>query len=409
MKHFAIYLSNNDNKNLLLENILNGKFLLNGNDLSITNTAVFSAITVDKLIDEEFRHDKKIVTTANNVSLSTMSSGEQRQAVLQYLLAQHPSHVILDDVFANFDAHSRHAIELQLSQLVNSVCFIQFFYRTVDLLPCMTHVVLVQHGQPIEIVRKDAFVLNHATQTVKEPDFILPHMLFADSQLTNPIVKLANIRVSYNGKQVINDLNWTIRKGEFWQLAGENGSGKSTLLSMICGDNPKAYGQDVYLFGYKRGSGESIWDIKRHIGYFAPDLLQQFTRPESTENMIISGFNDSIGLYKEPTDLQRKIARMWMQQLGENFNKRNFRELTSGQQRMVMVARALVKQPPLLILDEPTVELDDENTALFLSMIHAIAATKRTAIVYVSHRYESNLKPSHILTLVPDVIGYKAV
>ena len=111
------------------------------------------------------------------------------------------------------------------------------------------------------------------------------------------LVELHSVSVKYGNKQVLSDINWTIRKGEFWQLTGPNGAGKSTLISMITGDNPKAYGQNMILFGRRKGSGETIWDIKRQIGYFTPIMIQQFSRSESVENMIISGLNDSVGLY----------------------------------------------------------------------------------------------------------------
>ena len=220
------------------------------------------------------------------------------------------------------------------------------------------------------------------------------------------LVELHSVSVKYGDKQVLSDINWTIHKGEFWQLTGPNGAGKSTLISMITGDNPKAYGQNMILFGRKKGSGETIWDIKRQIGYFTPTMIQQFTRTETVENMIISGLNDSVGLYTVPSDLQKDIAKSWLQMLGPSFRNKNFQQLSLGQQRMVMVARAMVKHPPLLILDEPTIELDDENSRLFIDMVKAIAAEKQMAIVYVSHRAEEDLQPDKVFELVNAENGF---
>jgi molybdate transport system ATP-binding protein len=169
---------------------------------------------------------------------------------------------------------------------------------------------------------------------------------------------------------------------------------------MITGDNPKAYGQDLTLFGRKKGSGETVWEIKKQIGYFTPTMTAQYSRNDTVENMLISGLIDSVGLYIVPTDLQKRTAHAWMQLLGHSFQHKRFDQLSFGQQRILMVTRAMIKHPPLLILDEPTVGLDDENTALFVSMINAIALHRKLAIIYVSHRMEPNLTPDKIFELI---------
>ncbi len=230
---------------------------------------------------------------------------------------------------------------------------------------------------------------------------ILPNEYDENHFELNPLIKLNAISVQYNEKKVLNKVNWTINSGEFWQLVGPNGCGKSTLISIICGDNPQGYGQDLILFGKKKGSGESIWDIKRQIGYFTRAMIAQFKHVDTVENMIVSGLFDTIGLYTKPSEMQYDIAKSWIEMMGVGFRNKTFPHLSVGQQRMVMVARAMVKHPPLLILDEPTIELDDENSILFIEMINAIVKEKKTAILYVSHRDEPNLKPDKIFELFP--------
>ena len=218
--------------------------------------------------------------------------------------------------------------------------------------------------------------------------------------MADTLLKVDNINVYYGNIHAVKDVSFEVNEGEIVTLIGANGAGKSTLISMITGDNPKAYGQNMILFGRRKGSGETIWDIKRQIGYFTPIMIQQFSRSESVENMIISGLNDSVGLYTVPSDLQKDIAKSWLQMLGPSFRNKNFQQLSLGQQRMVMVARAMVKHPPLLILDEPTIELDDENSRLFIDMVKAIAAEKQMAIMYVSHRAEEDLQPDKVFELI---------
>jgi molybdate transport system ATP-binding protein len=200
---------------------------------------------------------------------------------------------------------------------------------------------------------------------------------------------------------VLQQINWTIRPGEFWQLKGANGSGKTTLLTMINGDNVKGYGQELYLFGRKKGSGETVWEIKEKIGYLTPSMTDLFVTQHTREEMILSGFKDSIGLYTQPTDLERRTAFDWLQWLGlAHKAKQLFRLLSSGEQRMALIARAMVKHPPLLLLDEPLMGLDEANAQKVIALINRLAAESRSALVYVSHQQEPGLQPQQVLELL---------
>ena len=175
---------------------------------------------------------------------------------------------------------------------------------------------------------------------------------------------------------------------------------------MIIGDSSKGYGQQLYLFGKKKGTGETVWDIKKHIGYFTSSIAGEFPRMDSVERMLLSGFVDSIGLYSLPSDQQIKLAGQWLLLLElYEVRKQPFRLLSLAQQRMVLIARAMVKHPPLLILDEPTAGLDDESALLFVSLINKISAETSTAIIYVSHRQETGLLPGKIFELLPTKLG----
>jgi len=402
----GLYLSNSSNKNRILEQILANRYLREIIDLSSMQGVLFSTITINRFIEEELRHDKFLISTNENSSLSSMSSGQQKKALLMYLIGQKPEYMVLDDVYSNIDKETQQSITSTLTQLAGSTLLIQVFFRRSDLLPSISRVFTVDGNNQI-VAQQDAvsFRSNEQVQRVTPPQFKLPSGYDEEHTDINPLVQLNHVTVKYLEKQVVNNINWTIQQGEFWQLKGPNGSGKSTILSLITGDNPKGYGQDMILFGKKKGSGESIWDIKRQIGYFTPSMILQFTRDDSVENMIISGLMDSVGLYVKPSDLQKDIAKSWIDMLGPYYRNKSFQSLSIGQQRMVMVARAMVKHPPLLILDEPTVELDDENSLLFIDMVNAIASGKKIAIVYVSHRDEPDLKPDKVFELVPGTEG----
>lgn len=217
---------------------------------------------------------------------------------------------------------------------------------------------------------------------------------------------MRDVRVQFSGKIVLTGINWEINPGDFWELRGPNGSGKTTLISLITGDSPKAYGQDLHLFGRAKGSGESVWDIKEHIGYFTPAMMDRFRGYHSLENMLISGLTDSIGLYIQPTENQQALARQWLELLGiEQSASDLLRNQSYGTQRLIFCARAMIKHPPLLILDEPTAGLDDHAAQLVTQLIVKMARESDTAIVFVSHREEPGLQADKLLELLPGPTG----
>jgi len=406
----GLYLSNSSNKKLIIEQLMSNLFLKGIVDLSSMSGSLHSTITINRFIEEELRHDRFLITTDENSSLSSMSSGQQKKALLLYLIARKPQYLVLDDVYSHIDKETQQSITAILGQLSETTLLLQIFFRKHDMLPCIGKVISVDENNTI-IDDQDAetFQANDQAPELNLNRFRLPNEYNELHTDINPLVQLNSISTKYLDKKVLDNLSWTIQKGEFWQLTGPNGSGKSTLLSLITGDNPRGYGQDMILFGKKKGTGESIWDIKRQIGYFTPSMIQQFTRDDSVENMIISGLMDSVGLYCNPTDIQKNIAKSWMEILGPSYKKKSFQNLSIGQQRMVMVARAIVKHPPLLILDEPTIELDDENSRIFIEMINILASEKKIAIIYVSHRDEPDLRPDKIFELIPTENGHTGV
>ncbi|WP_242087265.1 ATP-binding cassette domain-containing protein [Aestuariivivens sediminis] len=322
--------------------------------------------------------------------------------MLNYIISRKPEYIIVDNVFGNLDIEARKEVTSRLTALSVKTLIIQILNREEDILPFIDSVYRLKENDLIE------FNLKFNKKVTQKKLFVedLPKPYQRISEMVNPIVKFTNVSIDYRDRPILNLINWEIKKGEFWQLIGPNGSGKSTILSMIYGDNPKAYGQDIVLFGVKKGSGESVWEVKQKIGYFSSEMLRSFTRLDSVGNMIVSGFFDTIGLYKKPTNEQVKIARHWLQVLNMfDFRKSDFLSLSRGHQSLVMIARAMIKHPPLLILDEPTNGLDDNDVKLFTALINKIALETETAILYVSHRKEKGLNPSFVYRLTPNPTG----
>jgi molybdate transport system ATP-binding protein len=208
------------------------------------------------------------------------------------------------------------------------------------------------------------------------------------------LVRLRNVTVRYGNSVILRDIDWTIRAGESWALLGPNGSGKTTLLSLILGDNPQVYTNDVVVFGRQRGSGESVWDIKRHIGWVSPELHLHFNDAATCLEVVASGFFDTVGLFQPLSARQRAAARSWLArfQLLE-FAERPLFSLSAGLQRMVLLARALVKKPRLLILDEPCQGLDSAHRNLFVQAVDALIQAETATVAYVTHR-QDEIPPS---------------
>ncbi|WP_228530339.1 ABC transporter ATP-binding protein [Tamlana sp. I1] len=398
MKHIALYISNKDDKHQLIDKILNGELIESLADLK---AMLFSEITLNKFIQEEMRHGHFDVETSTKNSLQFSSEGERKKALLNHIIAQNPECIIVDNVFDSLDAASQVAIVKAFSYLSEMVSIVQISTRKRDILPFISEIYQIQNKQFVKV--------EDLQKTSKKKVFInaLPKPEHLVEARFDSLVKFNHVKIHYGDRAILNEICWEIKPGEFWQLMGPNGSGKSTLITLITGDNPKAYGQNIVLFGMQKGQGESVWEIKNNIGHFSAEVLRGFRRLDSVEKMLLSGFYDSIGLYKFPTERQRFIAHDWLRMLGLfEVKDKDFLSLSIGHQRLVLIARAMVKHPPLLILDEPTNGLDDSDAEIFSELVNKIASESKTAILYVSHRKEEGLlNPDYVFKLTPHKTG----
>ncbi len=407
MNHYAIFLSNGSDKNLLIEQILSKNLsgiLVNFNKIE---GVLFSKISITAILEEEDRHGFTEVTKSLNRSLKSMSSGEQKRVFLHYLLAQKFDFMILDNPFDNLDIATRESLKTMFCEASKKTIIIQLVHRERDLLPFIESILTLENKHNFILQPdKQAFLQQYHASQKNHFTGKIPPTLRMYENVQQELIKFQNVKVNYNEKPILQDITWTIRKGEFWHLTGPNGSGKTTILSMITGDNPKGYGQNLTLFGLKKGSGESIWTIKENIGYVTPSMVDLFSTRHTLAQMLISGFHDSIGLYIYPTDSQIDTANSWLKLIGmEEFTDKLFCLLSAGQQRMALVVRAMIKHPPLLILDEPIAGLDDFHSLLVVSLINKIADESNTAILYVSHQEEEGLFPKQIFELIPTENG----
>jgi len=366
-----------------------------------------TGLTVAEVIQAELKQPDRCTQLARQFGIDTLlsrrfkylSTGETRKALLCQALMSQPDLLILDEPFDGLDVASRASLTDTLHSLqqpgftlvlvLNRFDDIPDFISQVGILAECT----LTHSGPRQAILAEALVaqLAHSEQlegmALPEADTPDQHSLLADDA---PRVILRNGTVSYHDRPILAGLNWQVNAGEHWQIMGPNGAGKSTLLSLVTGDHPQGYSNDLTLFGRRRGSGETIWDIKQHIGYVSSSLHLDYRVSATVRTVILSGFFDSIGLYQAVSDRQKALARQWLALLGMDnaLADAPFHSLSWGQQRLVLIARALVKHPTLLILDEPLQGLDPINRQLVRRFIDILIGEGRTQLLFVSHHAE---------------------
>ncbi|OMQ25619.1 molybdate ABC transporter ATP-binding protein ModF [Serratia oryzae] len=348
-----------------------------------------------------------------------LSTGETRKTLLCQALMSQPDLLILDEPFDGLDVGSRAQFATLLAELSQQGYTLVLVLNRFDEIPdfiqqvgVLADCTLTSQGRR-EQVMADALVaqLAHSENlsglTLPETeDPTQKNPLPAD----RPLIVLRDGVVSYNDRPILNQLSWQVNPGEHWQIVGPNGAGKSTLLSLITGDHPQGYSNDLTLFGRRRGSGETIWDIKRHIGYVSSSLHLDYRISSSVRNVILSGFFDSIGIYQAVSDRQQKLTTQWLALLGLGGSQADapFHSLSWGQQRLALIARALVKHPALLILDEPLQGLDPLNRQLVRRFIDVLIQQGATQLLFVSHHAEDAPQCiTHRLTFVPEGDSYR--
>lgn len=396
--HCGILVPDSVNKQAFIDNLVYGKSIEGLETYKGLFGLAFSSLAIEKQMRMEQRYDKVRVAVSKNRKLKSFSSGERKKEFLEFCLSKEPDFLILDNPFDHLDADSRKLLAIRLEELSKKIPLLQLVTRQSDLLPFINNLKQLDQAGQILMTLKE-------TAPHKKPDIGIP-LSESHSPQQDILVSFNGVSVNYDERKILNNIYWKIGKGEFWQLIGPNGSGKTTLLDIITGENTKGYGQELYVFGKKKGSGESIWEIKKNIGYFSPAMIDLFQRTTSVAEMLLSGFYDSIGLYQKPTDLQQKKTIEFLKMVGmEELSNKNFHSLSVGQQRVVLILRAMVKQPPLLILDEPTEGMDDHNAALVIQLINLLVNQSHITTVMVSHRSEPGLLPTSIYQLSPGKNG----
>jgi molybdate transport system ATP-binding protein len=311
----------------------------------------------------------------------TLSSGELRKFQLTKTMFANPKLLIMDNPFIGLDAETRDQLRDLLKVLAEErdMEIMLVMSKTDDIPTFVSEVKWMDKQEPVP---------DHVLSREKR-DAILSLPYTDRDYDCQKVVEMKNVSIRYGKRTILRDLNWTVMNGERWALSGQNGSGKSTLLSLVCADNPQSYACDITLFDRPRGSGESIWDIKKHIGYVSPEMHRSYKRNLPAIRIVASGLMDSIGLYAVPNEQDYERCRWWLDIFGiGELGDRPFLQLSSGEQRLVLLARAFVKDPQLLILDEPLHGLDLWNRRMVKDIIETFCQRRGKTLIMVTHYQE---------------------
>jgi molybdate transport system ATP-binding protein len=330
-----------------------------------------------------------------------LSNGQRKRTQLAQACLKNADVYIFDQPFLGLDVHSQEVLQNLLLELKSRGKTI-ILITNPKWMPTSTDKVFeIENGTISTISSFQEYKKNISAKKGNDP--LQVDELHLPVGQKNPhfgdVVKMTNVSVKRGDKIILQNINWTIQDGERWLLSGPNGSGKSTLLSLITGDNPQAYGNDIVLFGKKRGSGESIWDIKRRIGFVSPELHLYFLRQTKLTGLgssfkhsvkcldvVLSGFNDEVGSVSHASSYQLQTAKDWLHALGlSELKTKQFADISQGEQRMLLLVRALIKNPPLLILDEPCQGIDPEHSQRFIHLLDIICQKLNTTLIYVTH------------------------
>lgn len=320
-----------------------------------------------------------------------LSSGELRKLLIITTLFDRPDVLVIDNPYIGLDAASRELFNDMLHTLVDSGVSLVMLLCNPNEIPSFTDAMIPMRnleigspvpsdGDPAKLRNKAQSLMDFAVDLSRIPRPSAPRR---SHDIT---LRLNGCNVRYGTREIIRGESWTVKEGECWALAGPNGCGKSVLLSLVYADNPQAYSNDITIFDKRRGSGESIWDIKSRIGYVSPEMHLYFKHHGTVEDVIAQGVKSAVGNYGNVSGAAREEARQWMQLLHiEPIAQRRYTTLSTGEQRLVLIARTLIKHPDLLIFDEPLHGLDAARKKSVKAIIDSIAHRDRPTIIYVTH------------------------
>ena len=349
------------------------------------HTDMIRAFAMDQVLDQGYRQ---------------LSTGQARKLLLLSRISSGSRWLLIQSPFDGLDKAGCSQLDLALDHCRGcGMGLLVFVYDPGDIPLSATHIAVIENGEMTlsgsrqEILPRLLELQGQANFSTDVTDLKFSKTVFSqdvasgETPHSTELVRLENGHAGYSGRPVFSHLNLSISPGNHTLVSGPNGCGKSTLLQVISGDHPACYRNRLWLFGTRRGTGESIWELKKRMGIVSTDLHRNYRVSGSVLDCVLSGLYDSIGLYQRPGPEDKKKARAWLERIClSDKAESSFRTLSYADQRLALIARALIKLPDLLVLDEPTHGLDRTNRNAVLDFLSQVATEKLSTILYVSHR-----------------------
>ena len=332
--------------------------------------------------------------------LLSLSNGELRRVLLARMWMENPQWVYFNDLFGGLDPEYRRHLASSVVQLSkrDGLKVAVRLAREDELLPEIPAFVYADKTftQYAGELPSEMAAPKYSKKELK--DYEIVNLGSPDTSDPEILFDLKNINVQFGDTVVLKNLNWTVRKGEHWAVMGENGAGKSTLLGMLTADHPQIYKNDITLLGERPGHGLNIWEHKAKLGFFSPELALQYREDLSLSEVLCTGFTSNLCKAENTTWEERAKAKEWLNYLGFKDVDARFRSLSPIDKRVVLMARAAIRPPKVLLLDEPTQGLKGEYREKIFSLLQLLS--KETTIILVSH-YEEEWPPcmTHLLRM----------
>jgi molybdate transport system ATP-binding protein len=339
-------------------------------------------------------HFDKIIATLKLDQLShkqliKLSNGETKRLRIAAALLKNPALLLMDSPLTGLDVQTRQEFNAIIKEITASGISIVMATSPYEIPDGITNIAVLKNGAIINIYSKADFnpeLIAPQGDDVIDKDELRSLLNNHETAAYQQIISMNKVHVKYGDNVILNDVNWQVNPGDRWALLGHNGAGKSTLLSLINGDNPQAYANDIILFDKKRGTGESIWDIKKKIGFVSPELHQYFPTDNSCLQVIESGYYDTLGLFRPSNKQHAETALRWMKALEiDKYARVLLKNIPASAQRLCLLARALIKNPPLLIFDEPCQGMDTHQQQHFKNLVDTICSLSKVTLIYVTH------------------------
>jgi molybdate transport system ATP-binding protein len=381
---------------------------------NLSNTTEFyyqqrynSSDSEDAQTVEEYLHDIKTVDGSNHYwtfdkvietlklealrskELIKLSNGETKRLLIAAALIKNPVLLLLDTPLTGLDVQTRQEFNLMLNEITASGITVVMATSPHEIPDSITHIAVLEAGKIVDTIKKADFnpeLFKDEAKTNVDAEKLKSLLNNTEKPAYSYMIKMNNVHIKYGEKVILDKVNWQVLPGERWALLGPNGAGKSTLLSLVNGDNPQAYANDIILFDKKRGTGESIWDIKKKIGFVSPELHQYFPTDNSCLQVIESGYYDTLGLFRPSQKAKADTALAWMQALEiDKYARTLLKNIPASAQRLCLLARALIKNPDLLIFDEPCQGMDEHQQLNFKQIVNTICEISDVTLIYVTH------------------------